>query len=330
MTLNISPVMGDDGVPLTLPAVSLDVKNATLDEVVQTLNQSLGTASILRAAWPDADPGNKFTLSASNQSFWDIFKALEDQHPLDLIPMTPGQPNRGLALEQSGGGIWHAASSGPVMLYPLDVSYSKSGSGQALAGELAFPRFTFGVGIAVDPRMTVLKFNHFSIRGKDENGRAFTPVGVPADDVLANSNAWVQSFSWPAREPRSRSVTLAGEAQFLAQLSESTVTVDNPQQHAGETIAVGTRRARIGRFDTTGDRINFQITAVDPDPQSVRIQYTILDASGKIVFSGFTATTPAGTAVAGTFTSPYRIVFHAADRTKDVVVNFELRNVPLP
>jgi hypothetical protein len=311
------------------PPISLSVNNATLDAVAEALRKSLIPSGNLHATNGQSD--RKFTLEAKNASFWDIFKSLETQNPIELVPANDAGMT-GLVLGGSGAGIYRFERNGPAILYPISIVYAKSSSGQANPADHVAATYNLTLGAAVDPRVNVLRFAPVDVLSAvDEQGRklALPPASAVANYTDVPNNSWTTALAFAAPKPAAKRATFTCQIRFAVQLSELTAALEDATQKAGQIVTLGDRRLRLVRCAVQANQLYVQIAPEVPEPQNPPIFCTVIDANGRSISLPTQANTTHNIPLAN-FTAPYRLVFRTPERTRDVTLPFALKDVPLP
>ena len=309
--------------------ISLSISNATFDAAVEALRKALGDDVDLQVQNPNSFKDRKFTVDVKNASFWEVFKELNAQAPIDF---RAGQNygKDGLLMNVNGNGVYRFEANGPAILYPLTITYNRQGSGQLKAGDTADARYELQVATVVDPRIRVVGYAPVeALEATDETGRSLALMGGGGGNYTTQAtNYWESRLSFSAAEPRGKRATLKCQTRFLAQLSEATVTVDDPSQKVGQSFTLGDRGMRLGRFEVQSSSVYTQVLLDIPQP-TIAIGCILTDAKGKTVRfqtqSGATRTV----ATDG-FQGPYKLTLRAPDLTRDIVLAFELKDIPLP
>ena len=311
------------------PPISLSVTNATLDTVTEALRKSLIPSCKLQANNSQSD--RKFTLDAKNVPFWDIFKSLAAQNPMEIVPANDAGTT-GLVLNGSGAGVYRFERNGPAILYPISIVYAKSSSGQANPADHVAATYNFELGAAVDPRINVTRCAPVDVLSAvDEQGRklALPAVSAATNYMDAPTNGWNTSVDFPAPEPPAKRATFKCQIRFAVQLPELTATVEDATQKTGQIVTLGERRLRLVRCAVQANQLSVQIAPETPEPQSPPIFCTVIDANGRSISLPTQADTAHNIPLTS-FVAPYRLVFRAPERTRDVTLPFELKDVPLP
>jgi hypothetical protein len=135
--------------------ISLELKNASLREVADALGKAVHVKFEVRDGFaPGLEP--RFTLSAKDQSFWEVFCELSRQRSIVLdAHSTPWI----LMIQDSG---WRAkVPFGPLLVIPTDITRQRK---VLLPDQLQPETMTLHCTFILDPRVVVLKFGrpHFT------------------------------------------------------------------------------------------------------------------------------------------------------------------------
>jgi hypothetical protein len=322
-----NPVL-DDAFLKNPPPISLSVSNASLDATVEALRKALGAGTSIGVQNPNNNPDRTFTVNLKNVPFWDAFKALNAQVPIDLIPGYNSNQD-GLILNGNGNGVYRFQTNGPAILYPLSIAYNRQSTGQANAGEQSPPRYDLRVGAAVDPRIRVTRYAPVEVlEAVDDTGRTLMGPANSGSYSAQATNYWETTVNFNAVEPRAKRATFKCQVRFVAQLSEATATLDDAPQKVGQSFTLGDRVMRLAQCDVQGSQMRLQVTLDVPQTQ-VPVAFTVVDANGR----SLTQQTQTGTTRAlslDNMSPPYRLVFRAPDQTRDMALAFELKDIPLP
>jgi len=334
-----------------LPPISLSVNNASLAEVVQALNTALNMPGAL-IAQNSGNTGQTYTLEVKNRPFWEVIQVLNAQNPFTISNTTVssgssvaiggttggfgGTTGSGttshISLNPSPESLRLARISGPIIVFPRTMSYSKTGTG--IAGAAPTPgRYMMNAYAIVDPRITVAAFEGITITEVvDEAGRT---RNAPSSINISSSNTNFMSIpmQWTENDTPSKTISLKAEVRFSAQTqsTEVTATVEDAQTKNGDLITLGDRRVRLARFNVNGSTLQVELAPETPGPLNSPVSYTITDATGKSILS--VNNRPLNSVSAASIanaTGPYRLALRAPDHTQTFAIPFEFRNLPLP
>jgi hypothetical protein len=79
----------------SLPTISLNVKDAPLEDVAKALGDATGTTIVVgrrKTHEPTDEPVDRYTLHVTGQPFWEVFRQLHEQHTIYII-MPRRSPN---------------------------------------------------------------------------------------------------------------------------------------------------------------------------------------------------------------------------------------------
>jgi hypothetical protein len=315
-----------------LPPISLTVNGANLTDLVTALNDALNPTVKLTA--PRTTIGN-WTLDVKDKPFWEVFALLSQQRPLSF-----GGGAGQLTLMPSGYAIRQYATDGPAIAYVSSVNYSRTIALQTAAGERPSPAsLSVMITVAVDPRLRVNRFQSPSlVAATDDAGHSLVRPGSGGGGYSTGSNQLSTSFSLQPPDNLGKTMSLTCETRLVVQATERSTTISDIQSNLNKPIAVGGRTIRVSRFEETGSSIQFQFNATLDQPRigptgdaNASITYVVIDGSGRTVWSGSSPSSIGGGIGLGAATSgPYKLEIHVPDKTIEVPVHLELKDVPLP
>ncbi len=314
---------------MNLPPISLSVKNAGFPELAEALNTALDTDMVKGSQ--NSGISGSFTLEVKNKPFWEVFQMLQEQTPFAV------QNNgSGWGFYNNGAGIRNYAVNGPAMLWPMNGSFRRSLNLQTT--EAAQTNLNITLGVIIDPRMSVSRLTNFRvISATDELGHHLERPGLNPGTQYMQNNITNLSASLQSVEGLGKLATLVCEMRAGVGTAFVEATQDDIQKNLTKDIPIGNRMVRINNLTITPTQINLggsinQSQPVPPgtDP-NIMIQYRILDANGKSVWSysspgGFSNSMQLTTPTTG----PYRLVARMATKIEDINLHFELKDVPLP
>jgi hypothetical protein len=338
----------DEQWALAPPPISVDVRNATLSQLQDALAQSLGMKSS-----PSSRPGgarelansDHFTLQVKQRPFWEVFKALNEQHPITfavqygMLRLTSDSDeyhtNRGF---RGGtlGGLQAMYGQGAFVAFLLEAA--RPNPADRAAGAAVEPALRIDYGIAADPRVHVLRiFFPPPLAILDDKGNNFADLNAAGmrGFVGTNGNIWGRPPS-PLNldiQPgmTAKIVFIKGEAHFIVQTEEEKVVLDNKQ--VGEPIKIGGGVVQVDEFTVTGTSLRFRLSAPQQGGPIWPISVVLLDSAdefiwGRSLTAGAQLTGPAG--FSPQHTSPLKVQLTAPGKTKEIMVPYELKDIPLP
>jgi hypothetical protein len=104
--------------------------------------------------------------------------------------------------------------------------------------------------------------------------------------------------------------------------------VENAAAKVGESLALGERGLRLGRFEVQGGTATLQVILDIPQPV-IPITCTLTDATGKTMRFQMPSGTTRNMGV-DAIKGPYKLALRGPDLTRDLVLAFELKDIPLP
>jgi hypothetical protein len=262
------------------PPISLDVKNATLGDVVAALNAALG-GPFLEA--PPQDPGLAFTLKADRQSFWEVMQKLSAQHRLDWKQAGP----------PGGATYWlFAAREGLANFTPGESLGVTVGMGDAAPGGARSMRVTFHA----DPRLKVVGVAPwFTVESAvDDTGR---PVAVESQPALRLEystrsllSTWTGGIMLPAPPAGRKLALVRGSARIAVITREARRVVTLSAEGAERPIDLpaGTVSLKSLAISPGGLGINMILERVNRDFESevdaikATVRIRVRDADGRV------------------------------------------------
>ncbi len=142
------------------PLVSLEVKDARIEEVAGALSKATGVAW---TAWPGGPKGGPWTLKAEERPLWELFTELEKQAGVHVVNyqgrvvLGAGEKQAGVFGHIQGG--WTETVAGDYLFY---VGMAQ-GAGLAIhtgpmdAAEYARPMIKLEYGFRGDPRLRLVR-----------------------------------------------------------------------------------------------------------------------------------------------------------------------------
>jgi hypothetical protein len=317
----------DDAFLNNPPPISISFSNATLDVAVDCLRQALGPNAVIQLA-NSSNQNRRFSVDMKNAPFWEVFKAMNQQSPVDLVS-APNYGKEGLILHYSGNGIYRILTNGPAILYPKSIAYLRQISGQDEPGTHTMPHYSLTLGAAVDPRIRVTRYMPVEVTEiVNEAGQPLTLLTRNASYSSRPSNYWESTVDINAIDPGNKRATLTCLLRFTAQLSESTVVIEDATHKVGESFMLGDRGLRLARFEVTGNQVMTQLQLDIPNPP-IPINYTLTDANGRSM-NFQTQSNQMRSVSVDTMRPPFKLTLHAPDQTREMSLPFELKDIPLP
>jgi hypothetical protein len=311
-----------------LPPISVSFAQVPIDSAVDALRKALGPDAYIQVFNAGNLHNRTFSIDRQNAPFWEIFRALTKQAPFDLISAA-NVGNDGLVLMGTGTGVPDFQINGPAILFAQNITYNPRGSNPALPDAPAGPQFTLNLGAAVDPRIRVAEYSYVEVlHAVDDLGREFSVPFRKYYGVIQPSNCWISPLAFPALEPRATKATFKCRLRFVAQLTQHTTIVTDPEQKVGKSFTLGDQTLRLVRCELQKPILYLHV-APDPPRPNTMILVTVVDANGR----SLPLQIPADSMRSAAFpdmTGPCKLVFRAPDQTLPVELDFELKDVPLP
>jgi len=308
------------------PPISLHVKEATLPEVVEALNQEMGTR--LTYASRGDSPDGRYTLDVSGQPFWEVIAALDRQRPFrfdesyGVMSVADGRE-----LNRESGMARHAIV-GPFFMFAVPRYVERPTPAR---GGVAQERFEIACKVFVDPRMNVVDFGfgqEDTTLGPDTQGNVLRLTGG-GGYVMHNAavSGRIVSRQFIA-SPGTVVAWVKAEAEFTTGAMSKTVEIPEVEKAgawrrelgAGWVHGEGFMPATMGQF-------SFQVGP--PEVASLMTLY-LMNGSGTPVWSLNGGLGQQGM-LTGTITKPdppytLRIALAKTFKRK---VTFEVKEIPL-
>jgi hypothetical protein len=318
----------DDTFLYSPPPISVSFSNVSLDSAIESLRQALGPMATIQLVNSGGPQNRTFSIDMKNASFWDVFRVMGEQAPLEIHSAEAYEMD-GLVLTGIGNGLHRFEVNGPAILYPINITYNRQGSGQRSDGEPSAPEYRLRVGAAVDPRVRVTSYAPVEVlNAVDDMGRMLVIPDGMGNFNARPTNCWDTTLRFNAAEPHGKRATLKCQVRFTAQISEHTVTVDDATRKVGQRFVLGDQGMRLGRCEVQGDQIILQVVQEIPQP-AVPIAFKLEDSKGRSV--GLQTQSGATRPVQlNNMTGPFRLVFRAPDEVRALALAFELKDIPLP
>jgi len=312
-----------------LPNISLSVNGANLPELSTAFNAALHSSNpFLTTGIPTGN--GSFTLDAKEKPFWEIWIALTQQQPLNISSSPTG-----LRLMNGGSAIRRYAIDGPAMAYVNNINYQRNTNLQTQNGDpVSGSSMSAQVVVGVDPRIRVARMQFLTTTAVDDNGRNLTPRTGGSSFSGTNTLFFNNTIQFQPDENFGKAMNMTIEARMSAVASEKIGTIKDLENNPNGSVTVAGKTISITRFQVNGNSISLQVNSNVNNPggdAAMRASVILLDSTGKAVWSFQLAGGGVGTTVqAAGSTGPYRLEAHIPDKTIDIPLKFELKDVPLP
>jgi hypothetical protein len=328
------------------PPISLNLQNASLQDTAAAFSKALG---IELETWPAPSALRNtisFTLTATDQPFWDVFLALSAQHSLSFQPM-----GNQLRLSASNEPWVRATLSGPLAVFPQSITRERTASLQKPPGsELSPETLSFNCLVIADPRLRILRYAppvFTEIRDDAGNNLIQPPQAVEVlnTPIQSSFRSFYQNVSVDLDLPPKKGTRITsakGHFRFIAQTAEEHLDIADPQTKNGQSFTFADATLKLTRFEVGANgTINFNMSTAPSALPMVRglagqtkptpyVQF--VDAKGRIAYSMELrpGSGSGGGVGGGSFTPPYTLRFSLATKTKEFDIPFELKDLPLP
>ena len=323
--------------------ISLELKNASLREVADALGKALHVKFEVRDGFaPGLEP--RFTLSAKDQSFWEVFCALSRQRSILLDASTTPWL---LEIQDSA---WRAkVPFGPLLVIPTDITRQRK---VLLPDQLQPETTTLHCTFILDPRVIVLKWGEPRFTEiRDDLGNDL----APPLDLRANANGGenlldaMEAFHGHVMSPDialktadkrgTRIVSAKGSVHYVVQAAEDHIDIPDADTKAGQTFEIAGNTVKLESLGLQPDHnsVNFNIQLVratalpanmdnnGPTAVQRRVNITVTDATGQEICVG---TIQGSMRIRYTpITPPLKLHLSVPTKTKDLVIPFELKDL---
>ena len=328
--------------------ISVELKNASLREVADALGKAVHVKFEVRDGFaPGLEP--KFTLSAKDQSLWEVFCELSRQDQRSIILDASATPWI-LMIQDSA---WRAkAPFGPLLVVPTDITRQRK---VLLPDQLQPESTTLHCTFILDPRVIVLKWGEPRFTEiRDDVGNDL----APPLDLRANANGGenlldaMEAFHGHVMSPDialktadkrgTRIVSAKGSVHYVVQAAEDHLDIADADTKAGQTFEIAGNTVKLESLGLQPDHnsVKFNIQLVramallanmdnnGPTAVQRRVNITVTDATGQEICVG---TIQGSMRIRYTpITPPIKLHLSVTTKTKDLVIPFELKDLPLP
>lgn len=339
------------------PPISLTLKNADTDLLVQSLSTELGV-DFKRVTEGGFAQSNRYSVSMHEKPFWDVFVALSRQHPLVISP----EWDEGWAcplMETTRFQMLTPVGAGPVVVFPQSLRYER---GLQVQNDSDKPQkyqdMFLDFLLAADPRMQIVGMTIPElIEVRDEDGHVLfqrksaapgEPTGAPSFSHDRRRTAYA-SIRLPPPPAMGTKLTAKGEWMLKVQSAERTMVVE--QIGAAKTPPVEGSGMRLV-FESIGPVENhwqdipmlFERIAAENEPgeadapvseeiADVRIALAVMrifDADGIEIWKDTLDVGRTSARVYEGHKIPLKAVVTIPTKVTRVTVPFEMRDLPIP
>jgi len=307
--------------------------------VAEKLSKALG---VTMTAWPPNQRNSKrFTLHAQEKPFWEVFKALANQSNLSFM----SNPQELQLMSNSGDNpMTRCEIYGPVLVVPQSVTRQRTANFQAPAGREAQPEtMSISCNIMLDPRLRLAQYKGAQFTEiVDDVGNVLFKQEADKSYFMGREHFVVQSIGAGLKIPANPGKKIAsakGQVAFSVATAVEKIIVESPEKKKGDTFQVAGLSMKLSQFDLQDNSLNigFQrdsaanILGIRGPEADKAIDVEVLDANNKViastsVHSGFSSWGTSGSRIA----APVKMRLSAPTKTKDVTIQFELKDLPLP
>jgi hypothetical protein len=311
------------------PPISLHVRNASMAEVVEALNEEMGTQ--LKYEPKGVVPEGTYTLDVTEQPFWEVIKALDRQRPFrfsesyGVLLVTDG---REVNVEP---GMTHNMVVGPFFMCAVP-RYVPPGPTVGRGTMMQPERFHMQCMVFVDPRVNVVDFafaREDVTVGPDTKGNAFKMNGGSG---YAMRNAAVSGrivrYDFEAA-PGTVVSYVKAEAEFTTAATGMTLEVPELEKQGKWSQELGS--AKVSGADFVPARLSTFGFQIDPLEVAPRMTFYLWNSSGMPVWSLNGALANQGMVTGRIMVPdpPYTLRVAVAKKVFKRKVSFEVREIPL-
>ena len=343
-----------------LPPISLHVKDASLQDVLDTLNKSVNSALGFDAV-TDAGFADRFNLDVADKPFWEVFAALYQQHPLSLTAVTGS--NAGVRVSTARSKSAAYAIDGSFMAFVNTINLQRSVGGAA-DGSGRQATLSLDTMLAFDPRLEVYRIQQPRlVRALDDREQTYSPATPPSGPALYVSTGPIPAYASkhtlavPAEMGKTLSFALETNAEVY--LVSGAVAIADVEHNINQMVTLGSRTYRVSRFGpvSTPSTPRGAAAATAPVQYSVMVvwgdapsgpppspsatlpghlgsltQFRLRDGTGRAIWRGSGGTNVMN-AWTGTFmgtTGPYKLEITDNTGTALLPIRLQFKDVPLP
>jgi len=327
------------------PALTVDVKDADMGQILNLLNQQLGSTIVQNTptgrgapGGPGAAAGNDgtlFTLAAENQPFWEIVRQMNQQHPLAIAAATSiGTNGTSQALRLS------MATTGPSA--PPDSNlklFDNFACRLLITGNPNTGTWSIRVTGFADPRVKIAQYSQLRItKLTDGAGESLLAQVAAQPDTMNGSSIPTCSFASPASVSQAPGLTqigeLRGSVKLMLVVSEKTMErdltkdsiepIEIPNGKMSATLNADTKRVQLSLLAPDGPNA-IMPTSLPATPLVVQL----LDDQGKVVATSMTSARPGSTVTmplpANATVSKVRVTF--TEKTREMTLPVEWKKI---
>jgi hypothetical protein len=332
----------DEELAINPPPISISVKDATLQQVAAGLSKSMGIS--MQARIGTTEGTDRFTLTATNQPFWEIFYQLHAQHPITFSRGTMGDwflnddgSKADKPLEIVKGFVVEVSTATPRVLPTpapnLGLLAAAGGRGFVIvANDPLPPAYPGGLAVTyrltADPRVNVLTLStHAQGDMRDDKGNSLGVVSTNQASTVAKAFSW--GYTALIGTPAETGATIKSmkvAAVMTAPVDTRHMIIEHPEEQLNKPIRVGGATFIIERFSWDAPRVSYALNVSDGAPATT--SYCVIDADGqRLSFSDspgrkdislYIATKP-----------PFKLELTAPREVKEITLPLEWREIPI-
>ncbi len=326
------------------PPVSLELKGASYDVMVDALSRITGTRLDGGSMVIPATENFTYTLSAHDEPFWQVFQKLSAQHEFSFVYYD------GSRLGRFGPGPgWQAGTVvGPVAVFPLTIERQQVSQLQRDRSKAIEPEtMSLYYVVAVDPRVRIIDFIDCDITDViDSKGNVLRKAKF--QKFVAGSRGFSQDETFEEHGvslqiPPDLGKTIAsakGQASFRVPLIQQKVDIADPETKGGQKFKLAGTTVTLKRFALQGDKpaltgVEMELEGKEnadarPGYAEPAVAYVVTDATGSTICNGTFREQGSVKASEGHFLGPVVLHLSIPTKIKEVTASFELKDLPLP
>jgi len=327
------------------PPISLDVQNATLNDVAEALGKAM---DMHLETWPPQQMGGQgrptWTLAVKEKPFWNVIMELQQQRGMGLQDI-----NGQLRLMEGDRGIHAGKVFGGLCVFPQSITRSRTANLQAEpGGQLQPEQMSLSFTALLDPRVAVSNSRAPEVtKVVDDLGNVLHEEPEEAAPVRWNNfgqptHTWGQSVQLTIpQKPGRKIASVQGRLRLVVQLATEKMEVTEVEKKINTPLNIGSRTVTFQQFEPQPDnnsvRFNMQASAqprinqpgTELDAANAPVTVAFIDSTGKFIW-GQTIQGGSGGSFGGQFVPPLKVVLSAPTKLREVTIPFELKDLPLP
>ncbi len=131
--------------------------------------------------------------------------------------------------------------------------------------------------------------------------------------------------------------SVKGRATLIVQISHETIAVTDSRKHIMESLNVAGEAIALNHFERSGDTLVFDVQRPNAAPININgvgllppVELSFIDSTGRRIWSTKVDGGTSGSASTNGGIGPFKLEISAPTKTKEMVVPFEMKDLPLP